>query len=94
MAAAHFDAELRPGPDVPDGPPDHVLVQVVHKVIDHLLELLQVTRLNSAELCLAVAPEEVVKGRLIRAGQGIAVLPEITRVPNFSRIHSSNRLEV
>ena len=41
MSAAHFDAELRPGPDVPDRSPDDVLVQALHKVTHHRLELLE-----------------------------------------------------
>ena len=38
MSFAHFDAELRPEPDV------RILVYFIHIVIEHLLELLQVTR--------------------------------------------------
>ena len=49
--------------------------------IDNFLELLQVTRLHSADLCLCVAPQEVVKG--LRAGQGISALLEIPRVLTF-----------
>ena len=41
MSAAHFDAELRPGPDVPDRSPDDVLIKALHKVTHHRLELLE-----------------------------------------------------
>ena len=50
MAAAHFYAHLGPGPDIPDGPPDHVLVQGLNKVTHDLLELTQVVMLDSSDL--------------------------------------------
>ena len=39
MNAAYFYAHLGPGPDIPDGPPYHVLVQGLNKVIQHVMEL-------------------------------------------------------
>ena len=69
MSAAHFEAELGPGPHVPDGSPDLVLVEGGHTIIDHLLELLQVVGLDSPDLCLAATPEVLVKGRLVRAAR-------------------------
>ena len=41
MSTAHFDAELLPGPDVPDCSPDNVLVKALHKITHHRLELLE-----------------------------------------------------
>ena len=60
MCAAHFDAELCPGPDVPDRSPDDVLVKALHKVILHSLELLEGLGLDPPDLCLGDAPQEVV----------------------------------
>ncbi len=84
MSAAHFDAHLGTGPDIPDGPPGHVLVQGLNKVTHDLLELTQVGGLDSlGHRC----PEEVVTRGLVRATcQPCDLwLPEITRVPNFSQ---------
>ena len=55
MSAAHFDAELRPGPDVPDRSPDDVLVKALHKVTHHRLELLEGLGLDPPNLCLGDA---------------------------------------
>ena len=55
-----FDAHLGPGPDIPDGPPGHVLVRGLNKVTYDLLELTQVVGLDSPDLLVTDAPEEVV----------------------------------
>ena len=68
MSATHFDAELRPGPDVPDRSPDDVLVKTLHKVTQSL-ELLEGLGLDPPDLCLGDAPQEVVKWRLVRASR-------------------------
>ena len=65
--AAHFDAHLSPGPDIPDGPPGHVLVQGLNKVNHDLPELTQVAGLDSPVLLVTDAPEEVVTRGLVRA---------------------------
>ena len=57
-----FDAHLGPGPDIPDGPPGRVLVQGLNKVNHDLLELTQVAGLDSPDLLVTDAPEEVVNG--------------------------------
>jgi len=62
-----FDAHLGPGPDIPDGPPGHVLVQGLNKVNHDLLELTQVAGLDSPVLLVTDAPEEVVTRGLVRA---------------------------
>ena len=100
--AAHFDAHLGPGPDIPDSPQDSVLVQRLNKVNHDLLELTQVVGLVSHDLLVTDAPEEGVTGALsgLHAGHVISVLPENTRVlnadvktmDNFSQIHLTERL--
>ena len=45
--AAHFEAHLGPGPDIPDSPPHHVLVQGLNKVTHDRPELTQVAGLDS-----------------------------------------------
>ena len=67
MSAAHFDAHLGTGPDIPDGPPGHVLVQGLNKVTHDLLELTQVAGLDSPDLLVTDAPEEVITRGLVRA---------------------------
>ena len=57
MAAAHFDAHLGPGPDIPDGPHDHILIQGLNKVTHDLLELTQVMRLDSPDLLVTDAQQ-------------------------------------
>ena len=99
VAAPHFQAELSPGPDIPHCSPHLLHVQGVTEVSHHLLELLQSAGLDSSDLCLAIAPEVVVTWSLVGAARRprdlrVTVLPEITRVPNFSLIHSSERLLV
>ena len=64
-----FDAHLGPGPDIPDGPPGHVLVQGLNKVNHDLLELTQVAGLDSPDLLVTDDPEEVVTRGLIRASR-------------------------
>ena len=53
--APRFDAHLSPGPDIPDGPPGHVLVQGLNKVTHDLLELTQVVGLDSPDLLVTDA---------------------------------------
>ena len=65
--AAHFDAHLGPGPDIPGGLSDHVLVQGFIKVTHDLTELTQVAGLDSQDLLVTDAPEEVVTTGLVRA---------------------------
>ena len=67
MTAAHFDANLGTGPDIPDGPPDHILVQRLNKVTHGLLELTQVAGLDFPDLLVTDASEEVVTRGLVRA---------------------------
>ena len=67
MAAAHFDAHLGPGPDIPGGLSDHVLVQGFIKVTHDLTELTQVAGLDSQDLLVTDALEEVVTPGLVRA---------------------------
>ena len=67
MTAAHFDAHFGPGPDIPDGPPDHILLQELNKVTANLLELTQVTGLDFLDLLVTDAPEKVFTQGLVRA---------------------------
>ena len=67
MAAAHFDAHLGPGPDIPGGLSDHVLVQGFIKVTHDLTELTQVAGLDSQDLLVTDALEEVVTRSLANA---------------------------
>ena len=62
-----FDAHLGPGPDIPDGPPGHVLVWGLNKVTYNLLELTQVVGLDSPDILVTDAPDEVVTRGLVRA---------------------------
>ena len=57
MTAAHFDAHLGPGPDIPDGPPDHFLVPGLNKVTHDLLELTQVVGLDQLKYSSLIASE-------------------------------------
>ncbi len=66
MAAAHFDAHLGPGPDIPESPLDCILVQGLNKATHDLLELTKVTGLDFPDLLVTDAPEEEVTGGLIR----------------------------
>ena len=50
MAAVHFNAQLRPGPDISDSSPDFVLVQRLHKVAHDLLEVIQGLGLDTLEV--------------------------------------------
>ena len=62
-----FDAHLGPGPDIPDGPSGHVLVRGLNKVTHDRLELTKVAGLDSPDLLVIDAPEEVVTQGLVRA---------------------------
>ena len=66
MTDAHFDEHLGPGPDIPDGPPDHFLVPGLNKVTHDLLELTQVAGLDSLDLLVTDAPQVVTRS-LVRA---------------------------
>ena len=83
--APRFDAHLSPGPDIPDGPPDHVHVQGLNKVTHDLLGLTQVAELDFPDLLVTDASEEVVTWGLVRAmcRPTISVLPEITCIPKL-----------
>ena len=52
---------------IPDGPPDHVLVQGLNKVTHNLLGLTQVVGLYFPDLLVTDASEEVVTQGLVRA---------------------------
>ena len=62
-----FDAHLGTGPDIPDGPPGHVLVQGLNKVTHDRPELTKVVGLDSPDLLVTDDPEEVVTWGLVRA---------------------------
>ena len=62
-----FDAHLGTGPDIPNGPPHHVLVQGLNKVTHDLLKLTQVAGLDFPDLLVTDDPEEVVTRGLVTA---------------------------
>ncbi len=67
MTAVRLEAHLGPEPDIPDGPPDHVLVQGLNKVTHDLLVLTGVVGLDFLDLLITDAPEEVVTQGLVKA---------------------------
>ena len=62
-----FDAHFGPRPDIPDSHPGGILVWGLNKVTYNLLELTQVVGLDSPDVLVADAPEEVVTRGLVRA---------------------------
>ena len=76
---------------IPDGPPDHVLVQGLNKVTHNLLGLTQVVGLYFPDLLVTDASEEVVTRGLVRATRQPC---DLTHIQNFTRIHLSERLLV
>ena len=62
-----FDAHLGTGPGIPDGPPGHILVQGLNEVTHNRPKLTKVAGLDSPDLLVTDALEEVVTPGLVRA---------------------------
>ena len=80
-------AHLGPGPDISDGPPGHVLVQGLNKFTHNFQKLTQVTGLDSLDLLVTDAPEEVITLGLVRhTHTTMVVSPHIvaSRAPSFT----------